>query len=579
MIDRLATYIPLISVLQNYSSKALKADLIAGLTVGIVLIPQGMAYAVIAGLPPIYGLYGSLVPLFIYPLLATSKHLSVGPVAIDMLILAAGLGALAGSDAQEKITLAILMTLCVGVFQILMGLFKLGFIFNLFSRPVISGFTSAAPIIIIFSQLGTLFKVETIESDFFFSVGFDLIQNIGTTHWPTFIASLIFIALLVLFKSFTKSVPGSVIVIISTLVSSLFIDFNSLGINLIENIPDGIPNIYFELPEYSVVQEILPTVLTLALVQFMSIASLTKTFARKHRYDIDPNQELIAIGSSNLFGSLFQSIPVSGSFSRSAIAEESGTYSSLSNFFAGLLILFTLLFLTPVFELLPEPLLAAIIIVSVFGLIDLDELKFLINTKRRDAVVALITFLSVLFIGIQEGIIIGLIASVIAILIKLSKPTVAELGVIPDSRVFKNLERFPEAETIDGILILRIDASFSFVNAQFFKNYILEKTLGRENAPEYVIIDGSTISDLDVSAIDSLITVITTLNEHGIELYVSGLIGPVRDVIHSSNLDTFLKSDRFYKSVHDAVEAALKRSSNKHSDTLLGDYRNITKKE
>lgn len=568
-------HLPIYQVIQDYNLDKLKADAISGLTVGIVLIPQGMAYAVIAGLPPIYGLYAGLVPLFIYPLLGTSRHISIGPVAIDMLILAAGLGFLAGNDPSEKVAFAIMIALMTGVFQLLMGFMKLGFVFNLFSRPVISGFTIAAPIIIIVSQAGTLLKIDVPNSQYIYEVLYHIGQQIGNVHYPSLFLSIFFISFLLLMRRFYSKLPESVVLVTITILIASFISVTQWGIERVGSIPVGLPE--FAIPSFSLetVKEIAPNAFTLALIQFMTVASLSKSFARKHAYTVNPNQELIAVGSSNVVGSLFQSLPVSSSFSRSAIAEQAGAKTSLNNVFAGILILFTLLFLTPLFEILPKPLLGAIIVVSVSSLIDIKELKFLIHTKRRDAIIAFVTFISVLFIGIQEGIILGLVTSVLALLLKMSKPTVAELGLIPGTRDFKNKERFSEVKHIPGVLILRVDAAFSFVNAEFFKNYILEKSMNESEAPKYVIIDGTTIGDLDVSAMDSLLMIIETLNKHGIELYISGLIGPVRDVLRKSDISTFVKSNRFFNTVHDGVKAALKKQDEQDDGSRLKEYMEI----
>lgn len=568
----LIKYFPILEVLSNYDINKLKKDIVAGATVGVVLIPQGMAYAVIAGVPPIYGLYAGLLPLFIYPLFGTSRHISIGPVAIDMLILAAGLGILAGDDLTQKAILAVLIAVLTGILQVLMGVFKLGFAFNLFSRPVISGFTIAAPIIIIASQMGTLLNIDIPNTQYIHEIFYHLSGHLDQVHIPSLALSIAFICFLAGMKRFYSHLPESVILVVLTILVVSFVNIADFGISQIGEIPSGLPDFTLHSTSYEEIKSLLPNALTLALIQFMTVASLSKSFARKHGYTVNPNQELIAIGSSNIVGGLFQSLPVSSSFSRSAIAEQAGAKTSINNIFAGILILLTLLFLTSLFEVLPEPLLGAIIVVSVSSLIDIKELRFLINTKRRDAVVAFITFASVLVIGIQEGIIIGIIASVLALLIKMSKPTVAELGLIPDTRDFKNISRFENAKKIPGVLILRIDASFSFVNAEFFKNYILEESMNRNTSPKYVIIDGSTIGDLDVSAIDTLMMIIETLNKYGIELYLSGLIGPVRDVIRRSEIGAFVKSDRIYSTVHEAVKAALRKQDLGDEGSRLSDY-------
>lgn len=572
MKDFLLKYLPILQTLKEYDAQKLKADLISGSTVGIVLIPQGMAYAVIAGLPPIYGLYAGLVPLFIYPLLGTSRHISIGPVAIDMLILAAGLGFLVGDDITQKVGLAIMTAFLTGVFQILMAFFKLGFVFNLFSRPVISGFTIAAPIIIIASQLGTLLKVEVPNTQYIHEIIYQVGQQLSQVHYPTLGLSVFFILFLVLMRRYYSKLPESVLLVAITILVVSFISVSQWGIEQVGSIPSGLPQFTLHSLNIDTIKQLAPNALTLALIQFMTVASLSKSFARKHGYTVNPNRELLAVGSSNVVGSFFQSLPVSSSFTRSAIAEQSGCETSINNIFAGILVLFTLLFLTPLFEVLPLPLLAAIIVVSVSNLVDIKELRFLIKTKRRDAFVAFITFAGVLVIGIQEGILIGLVTSVLALLLKMSKPTVAELGLMPDTRDFKNKQRFSEAQIIPGVLILRVDAPFSFVNAEFFKNYILNKSMNGNDAPKYVIIDGTTIGDLDVSAMDSLLMIIETLNKQGIELYISGLIGPVRDVLRKSDISTFVKSNRFFNTVHDGVKAALRKQDEQDSGNRLQKY-------
>jgi len=569
----LQKYIPIYSTLCAYKRSALQADITAGLTIGIVLIPQGMAYAVIADLPPIYGLYASLVPLLIYPVFATSRHLSVGPVALDMLILAAGLGLVVGGDTAEKISLAIAIAMLTGIFQILMGLLKLGFIFDLFSRPVISGFTSAAAIIIIFSQLGSVLKIDVETSYLIVEIATNIYSRLELIHWPSLFISLVFIVFLLAVRRFFKTIPEAAAAVLLALAIAYFIDLQAYGISQIESIPEGLPRPEFNIPDYDALRGILPTVFTLALIQFMSVAALTKSFARKHGYVINPNQELIAIGSANLVGSLFKSIPVSGSFSRSAIGERAGAATALSNVFAALLILLTLLFLTPVFETLPKTLLAAVIIVSVANLVDVREFMLLLKTKQSDALVAIVTFFSVLFIGIQQGIILGIITSVVAILVKLSRPTVAELGVLPNSWVFKNIDRYKDAEMLEGIMILRIDAPLSFINAEYFKAFIMKKSFSREDKPSVVIIDGSTIVDLDISAVDVLNTIKDSLNKNGIELYISGLIGPVRDIIHGPGKKVFDQSEHCFYSLREAAEHAQAhiKSSNTQGNKISED--------
>ncbi len=557
--------------IKNYVWSAFRKDLVAGLVVGVVLIPQGMAYATIAGLPPILGLYGGMLPLILYSFLGKSRNLAIGPVALDMLILGAGLGFLIGDDPQQRIEYALFIASLTGLLQVLMGAFRLGLAFNLIARPVISGFTIAAPVIIIASQLDTLLGLEVASSQYVHQILFDLFGKIGVFHPATLVSSLGFIFVLLLLKKFVKGIPSSVLVMGATLLALIFIHPSDYGIEQIGKIPEGLPSFQWEHVKSEELRSIFGTALTLSFVQFMSIASLSKTYARKGGYSSDPNRELMAVGASNLLGGFFQSPPVSASFSRSAIAAEVGARTPFFNVISALLMILTLLFLTGIFEQLPRNLLSSIILLSVTGLIDIKEIRYLFHAKRRDASIAAITFFGVLLIGIQEGMIMGISASALAILIKLGKPTVAELGLLPGTRDFRNVERFEEAKKIGGILILRIDASFSFVNAGFFKNYILKKSL--ENQPiSHVIIDGTTVSDMDITAMESLSTLIEDLEEKNIQLYLSGLIGPVRDILKKSESDSLKDPSRYYPTLHDAVKHILKVQDEGDSGDRLEKY-------
>lgn len=562
--------------LPGYDSFQFSGDLKAGLTTGIMLIPQGMAYAVIAGMPPIYGLYAGVVPLLIYPVFGTSRHLSVGPVAVDMLIVAAGVSILTKPSNSDYIGLVILLTMMTGILQLLMGSFRLGALFNFFSRPVIAGFTMAAPIIIAFTQLHNLLGISLPDTQYIILIADDTIRQFNQIHFATFCWGAAAILLLTGFNYWMPKFPGSVIVLSLSILAGWLMDLQQQGVEIVGSIPEGLPPVTLPELNFENLRRLLPTALTLALVQFMSVASLGKAFAKRHDYLVDSNHELVAIGASNFAGSLFNSLPVSGSFSRSAAAEQAQVKSPAANFITSALIVLTLLFLTPLFYYLPMPVLAAIIMVSVFGLIDIEEIAFLFKTKRSEGMIAMFTFFCTLLIGIQEGILLGVGASMLTILYKYSRPAVAELGIMPGSRIFKNLKRNPEAQRIDGLLILRVDASFSFINAEFFRDFILEKSEQQNKNTHFVIIDGSSINMLDTTATDSLKSIIKTLRSWDMELYMSGLKGPVRDVIEKSGLKEFLGPDHYCEDPHEAVERILEKMDERDGGNRSRKYYEIS---
>ncbi len=563
----------------KYSSDILRDDAAAGLTVGVMLIPQAMAYAVIAGLPPIYGLYGALVPLLIYPVFGTSRQLAIGPQALDMLILAAGLGAVVQAGTSEYVTMAIVVTAMVGVLQIAMGAMQLGFVANLLSRPVITGLTSAAALIISFSQLGSLLGVDLGNSQYVHVILWRVFHHLGEVHLLSLAIGGVGIALLILLPKWNELVPEALVVVVLATVASYAFSFEARGVSVVGSIPMGLPDLSLPAMSPGTLRTLLPAAVTLALVQFMKNVSLGRVFATRHGYTIDANKELVGIGSANLVGSFFSSIPVSGSFSRSAVNDQTGAQTPLANWFTAGVIALTLLLLTPLFYYLPTPALAAIIIVAGIGLIDIHELRNLFKARRRDGYIALFTAACTLFVGIQEGILLGIGASVIGVLYRISRPNVAELGHVPGTRLFRDLERFDQAVRLRDIMVLRVDASFSFANAEYFKDFILEKSEREGRNVNVVIVDGSSINGLDTTAIEALFSVTESLEEEDIELHFTGLIGPVREVVRRSGLHALLGEDRFHLDPHAAVVNVLERWDQAEDADRLEQYFATTEPE
>jgi SulP family sulfate permease len=565
--------------LSTSTPSTLRKDVAAGLTVGVMLIPQAMAYAVIAGLPPIYGLYGALVPLLVYPIFGTSRQLAIGPQALDMLILAAGLTAVVEADTGTYVGMAIVVTAMVGLLQIAMGAMQLGFVANLLSRPVIAGLTSAAALIISFSQLGNLLGIDLGNSQYVHVLLWRAVQHLGEVHLLSLGIGAVGIALLLALPRWVPTVPESLVVVALATAASYTFAFEDQGVAVVGAIPDGLPP--FRLPALSLdtLNTLLPAAVTLALVQFMKNVSLGRVFATRHGYTIDANRELVGLGSANLVGAFFSSIPVSGSFSRSAVNDQTGAQTPLANWFTAGVIALTLLFLTPLFYYLPLPALAAIIIVAGIGLIDLRELQSLFKARRRDGYIALFTATCTLLIGIQEGILLGIGASVIAVLFRISRPNMAELGHVPGTRLFRDLDRFDQAMRLEGIMVLRVDASFSFANAEYFKDFLLEKSEREGRDIEVVIVDGSSINGLDTTAIEALFSVAESLTEEGVELHLTGLIGPVREVVRRSGLHALLGEDRFHLDPHAAVVSVLKRWDAENHTHRLSQYFDTTEME
>jgi SulP family sulfate permease len=407
------SFFPFINWLGSYKKSNLQGDVGAGLTVAVMLIPQSMAYAMLAGLPPVIGLYSSVIPLLIYALFGSSRQLAVGPVAMISILVAAGVSQYAEPGSAQYISLAVLLAGMVGVFQFIMGITRLGFLVNFFSHPVISGFTSAAALIIGFSQLKHLLGFHIERSHHVHMIIYQAATQLDSTHFITLLIGILSIAALLILKKWKPVFPSAlIIVLIATVAVSIF-DLKNHGVKVVGSIPEGLP--VLKLPELNLamLENMLPIALTIAFVGFMESISVAKALATRYRYPIDANQELIGLGLANIFGSFFQSYPVTGGFSRSAVNAQAGAKTGLASIITVVVISITLLVLTPLFHNLPISVLAAIIMVAVFGLIDVKEIRHLIRVNRIDLAMLLITFTATLLLGIEPGILTGVIISLI----------------------------------------------------------------------------------------------------------------------------------------------------------------------
>ncbi|MEX2478139.1 MAG: sulfate permease [Gracilimonas sp.] len=545
--------------LPDYTKKDLTADVKAGITVGVILIPQAMAYAVIAGLSPIYGLYGSLIPLMIYPLFGTSKHLAVGVVATDMIIIASGASLIAEPGTDEYVSVVILLAMLAGLTLMIFSMLRLGFLANLLSKPLIYGFMASAPLIIGFSQLGNLLGIEIGRSQYIGVILMDVVDKIAAIDLVSLGIGIAGILFLITLKKLYPLFPRALVLLGAGGIAVWALNMEQTGVEVVGPIPSGLPS--FSLPDFALedARRLLPTITTLVLIQLMSVISMGKTFANKYKYPLNPNREFFALGMASFIGSFFQSPPVSASFSRTAVNEQAGVQTSLSNVVSAIIIGLTLLLLTPLFYFIPIPALAAIIIVASISLIDVNEIKYFFRTKPDDAYIAIFTFLSVLIIGIQEGILLGIGASLVVVIYRSSRPNLAVLGHIDGSRNFKDISKHNTASTIEEILILRFDTSIAFNNAEVIKDFIIQEIEARDKKIKAIIIDAKSINDLDTTGIDIFRSVIETLHDWKIELHFAALKSPIRKLLLRSGLARKLGGTHFHDSTHRAVKYLLNK--------------------
>jgi SulP family sulfate permease len=574
----LKRYFPIFQWLPGYKRSYLSGDISAGLTVGIMLIPQGMAYAMIAGLPPVFGLYAALIPQLIYAIMGTSRQLAVGPVAMDSLLVASGLGALAITGIDEYIAMAIFLALFMGAIQLVLGLLRMGFLVNFLSKPVISGFTSAAAIIIGLSQLKHLLGTSIARSNQVHILLTNAFNTITETNLITLGIGIAAIVLIKTIKKINSAIPAALVVVVLGILSIYFFGLNEIGVKIVGDVPKGLPEFNVPTIDYSRISELLPIALTLALIAFMEAISVAKAVEERHTdYKLDANQELIALGTSNIIGSLFQSYPTTGGFSRTAVNDQAGAKTGIAPIVSALVVGLTLLFLTPLFYYLPNSILAAIIMVAVFGLIDFKYPVQLFRNRRDEFFLLVATFLITLIIGIKEGILLGVLVSLLLLVYRTSRPHIAVLGRIRNTDYFKNVARFPEdTETFNEFLIVRFDAQLYFGNTEYFKKELLKHLDAKETEVKFIILNAEAINYIDSSAVHMLRQTIDELNDKGIKLVVAGAIGPTRDIFYSSGLihdigkeNLFVKTFEAYEhckalSQKTAMEEKISTQSKKH---------------
>jgi len=544
--------------LKTYNTNSLICDLLAGSTVAIILIPQGMAYALMAGFPPIYGLYAALVPILIYPFLGSSRFLSVGPVALVSIIVLSGLSQFAAPMSSEFIRLAILVSLLAGIIQIALSIFKLGFLVNFLSHPVISGFTSAAAFIIIFSQVKYILGIEPDRGSNIIQTINGLTAKIHDTNMTALVIGITSLVIIILIKKVKKTIPGALIVVLAGIALVYSTGLDKDGLDIVGKVPSGLPSFTLLHYSYEDIIMVLPLAMVVCVISFIESLAIAKSLAAKQgSFDINADKELLALGLAKVCGSFFQAFPNTGSFSRSAVNEEAGAKSGLASIFAGLFIGMTLLFFTGFFYYLPKAVLGAIVISAVFNLIDLKKAIHLFKTHRGDFFVLLITFLMTLLLGVQQGVFAGIVLSLFILVAKVSKPHYAVLGELGDSQIYKNVNRFEEAITINHRLILRYDDDIYFGNAQHFFDTVLTE-ISKKTETKELLLDFSAVSSIDSTGLAQLKLLIDILKSKNIDLHLCSIKGPVRDYFAINEMDDLLDKENKHWNIKSALTSMSK---------------------
>ena len=564
--------LPIAGWLSTYRTANLSGDLTAGLITAIMLIPQGMAYALLAGLPPQAGLYASVAPLVLYAVFGSSRTLSVGPVAIVSLLTATALGGVVQSGTADYVAAALVLALEVGLISLLMAGLRVGVLVNFISHPVISGFTSAAAILIGLSNLKDVLGISVPRSHSVVDLVTALVPRLPETNPATAAIGVGGILMLFFLRGPVRRLPlrpavaqmlarvgPFLLVALTTALVAIFDLSNSAGVKTVGYVPSGIPELTLPAINAELMMALLPSALMIAAIGFLESVSVAKALAAKRREKIDANRELVGLGAANVAAALTGGYPVTGGFGRSNVNFDAGAATQLSAIFTAVLVVIALIFLPPLFQPLPLATLGAIIIVSVSGLIDIGMVRKAWLYNRADAIALLVTFAGVLLRDVETGILIGLATSVAQYLWRTSKPHFAIVGRVGKTEHFRNIKRH-QVETYPQILAIRVDESLYFANTRFLEDTILSTVADRRDV-RHVVLICSAVNFIDLSALESLETLIHELRDAGVTLHLAEVKGPVMDQLMTSDLIDRLAPGQVFLSTHSAMETLRKDSS------------------
>ncbi len=570
MVSRIKSYFPILQWLTEYKTADLPHDLLSGLFVTILLIPQATAYAVLADLPPQVGLYAAIAPPLLYAIFGTSRYVSLGPVALVSLLVADAVGQASSNHDASSTEIALILATIVGLILLLMGLFRLGFLVNFISSPVLTGFTNAAAILIATSQLSNLLGIELARSNFLGTLGqfIEKIESINPVTAVIGIASLILLTLggdplqkllkktnlndttqLVLAK-----LPALILVIVGTVLVSLLSLNIRADVVTVGPLDSGWPPLTLPLFQPNLWLALLPSGIAISVITFVTATAVANTLAGRRRQQIKPSQEAIALGAANLSAAFTGGYPIGASISRSAVNFDTGAQTPASSAISATLVLLVVLFLGPLFEHLPKTVLAALIISAVFGLFNLKAMRRIWRTSLPEAGTLVVTFFSVLFLGVDVGIAVGAISGLLLYLWRSSQPRIVIEGRLNGGDNFRSVEHEQvEKPEISPVLVLRMDRSLYFANTSYFEEIVL-KEISEQSDVHYLLLNFQSIAEIDISGLEMLERLFNNLSDAGVSLYLAEVKEPVQAILEKGDLIKLLGDARIYLTVDEGVE-------------------------
>lgn len=550
---KVSSLIPVTKWSRNYNKKWLRPDIIAGITVGAFTIPEVMAYVSLAGLPPEIGLYSAMVALLIYMIFGTSNQLSVGPSSTISILVGATLGSLAIANFSQYLMMASLVAVTVGVIALICGALKLGFIVKFISRTVLTGFLAGIALYIASGQFPKLFGIYGASGTFFDRIYYLLI-HIGQTNPSTLaigIGGIIFLVLAT--KKFPK-LPNTLFLVLGSIILITFTNLASLGVKLIGPIPQGLPSLVIPDPTLIDFNILITLAVTVFLICYIEGYLFASEYAAKNDYKIHKNQELLALGASNLVVGLFQGLPVHGVPSRTAVNDASGSKTPLAGGISALVIILVLIFFTGIFYNLPDVILAAIVLFVIKGLVDLPHFRRIYHFSKIEFTIAIITMLTVLFVGALQGIVVGILLTVMGLLKNMYNPHIAVLGRIPGTNQYLDIKRRPEAKIASHTLIIRVDGSQIFLNTESIKNTILDLVDTKYKDTKLFVLDFEATSFIDYSGIEMLEDLTDELKQRSIHIKAANMYGPLRDSIRKTRLEKEIVESKFCLTIDQCIK-------------------------
>lgn len=535
------TFLPFLIWFKGYNRDNLFKDFVAGLTVAVVLIPQVMAYASLAGLPPVYGLYAAFLGPAVAALWGSSRHLSTGPVALVSFLTLTALIPIATPESPEFIGLAIILALMIGLIQFLMGVFKLGFIMNFISHSVIAGFTTAAAIIIASTQIPSLFGFRVQKHEFVFLNFYEIILHLPDTSFLTLLIGVFSISFIIFTKKrVSKAFPAGLIIMVIGIFLSVLLDLEARGVAVIGEINAKISLPSIPAISFGNVLALLPSALIISIVGFLEAYAVSKSICQKSKQKIDVNQELIGQGLANLASSIFKGYPIAGSFSRTAVNFSAGAVTGISSVFVSLFVLITILFFTPLLYFLPRAILSAIVIAALVDLIEFSKFRETFNLSGTDGIVITATFVTSFLLKPDDAIFIGIVVSLVLFLRKTIVADVVELVFHMDEERFLKLTDKNRIKEFPNILIVRVDMSIFFANAHNIVEQIEKLVERKGESLEHIIIHFSGVNYVDVSACEVVNELFEELNNKGYLIYSMYWKGQVREILRKAGVGDYL---------------------------------------